>query len=182
MTTYISLLRGINVGGRKKMRMTDLKSVYESLHFSEVITYLQSGNVIFRHDSSDHIMLQEQIENSIEHHFGFTVSVIVRNFFQFKGIISNNPFVKRKEAINRLYISFLSGEPEEERLNNIMKLNFSPDEFIPVEREIYLFCPASYGKTKLSNNFFESKLKLTATSRNWKTVTELFRLASSFEL
>jgi uncharacterized protein (DUF1697 family) len=181
MTTYISILRGINVSGQKQVRMTDLKALYEELGFSNVITYIQSGNVIF--NSGLKVTITEisgLIEEGIMKEFGFHVPVIIRSVDELKSVILANPFVKKEGPVPaKLYITFLKNKPQTTDIDNINNTNFLPDKFIILEREVYLDCAGGYGTTKLSNTFFENKLKVKATTRNWNTVNKLMEIAGS---
>lgn len=176
--TFISLLRGINVSGQKKVLMADLHALYQSLGFSQVTTYLQSGNVIFACDSLDQTQITQTIESGISQRFGFTVSVIIRNTNEIDRVVKNNPFLTRlKIDLSRLYVTFLAEFPMEKAVPNLAIPSGNQDEFQLAGKEIYLYCPGGYGVTRLSNNYFEKALKITATTRNWKTVMALQRLA-----
>ena len=180
MQIFISILRGINVSGQKKILMADLKALYESLKFKEVITYIQSGNVIFKSDGKlSDLDLAKKIEAVIYKKYDFKVPVIIRNVEEIRKVISINPFLKEKSInIDRLFVTFLSEIPGQLNLENIKKIDYSPDRFTVIDKEVFLYVPGSYGETKLSNNFFESKLKVTATTRNWKTINQLLGIAS----
>jgi uncharacterized protein (DUF1697 family) len=181
MQTFISILRGINVSGQKKILMSDLKALYESLKFKDVITYIQSGNVIFRADAklSDND-LAKKIENAILKKYNFSVPVIIRSAEEIKKIISANPFLKEKNINQeKLHVTFLSDVPEKKYLEAVKELDFTPDNFVITGKEVFLYIPDSYGETKLSNKFFENKLKVSATTRNWKSVNKLAELANA---
>lgn len=181
MTTFISILRGINVSGNRKILMADLKAMFEELGFSDVTTYIQSGNVVFNSNTKE---LPDAIARRLQHEIleksGFEVPVIVRSEEEMVRTIANNPFL-RNPALSRerLHVTFLADIPPQANLDKISGLNFPPDEFIIQGRDIYLHCPESYGNTKLSNAFFESKLKTTATTRNWATINKLLEIARS---
>ena len=178
MRTYISILRGINVSGQRKIKMADLAQLYRSLNCSEVITYIQSGNVIFKSDGNAEILAAE-IELAIFKEFGFEVPVQVFELIQFVKVYNSNPFVNdRHEDIAVLHATFLSEKPDDKLLTEIRTDPKSADEFIVAGQTIYLFCPNGYGRTKLTNTFFETKLKTRATTRNWKTIGKLIELAS----
>jgi uncharacterized protein (DUF1697 family) len=177
MNTYISMLRGINLGN-KTIRMADLKSLYESLGFVDVRTYVQSGNVVFESSEPDSEKLETLIEEQIEKSYVFQVATFVRDKDYFKKVIDNNPFVnERHEDPVRLHVTFLYKSPGQPDLAQLATPKGETDEFAMGEKEIYLFCPNGYGRTKLSNTFFEKKLKVPATTRNWNTVNALFNLA-----
>ena len=175
MTTYISILRGINVGGQKKIKMEELKKLYESLGFKNVRTYIQSGNVIFECLDTNLAKLIHQIEQNIKNSLGFNVIVFIRTKNEIQKLIKNNPFAKKD--LSKLYVIFLSDiktKPPTDEINNTKD---KTEEFFISGREIYIFCSKEYGISKLSNNFFERKLNTSATTRNWKTVNKLLELA-----
>ncbi len=177
MSTFIALLRGVNVGG-KTLRMADLKSLCEELGYANVRTYLQSGNVVFDSGNPDAGAHAAAMEAQIFRSFGFSASVLVRTPQELKHTIEDNPFLHgRMEDPARLHVTFLKGVPAPVRLGNLRVPEGDTDEYAVGEREIYLFCPNGYGRTKLSNTYFERKLDLTATTRNWNTVTALFAMA-----
>lgn len=95
-------------------------------------------------------------------------------------IIKSNPFLNRKNIdITKLHVTLLADEPAQANIDKLKDMHYEPDEFILCEREIYLYCPNGYGITKLNNNFFENKLKVTATTRNWKTMNELLSITEN---
>ncbi|TAE10472.1 MAG: DUF1697 domain-containing protein [Bacteroidetes bacterium] len=174
MTTYISLLRGINVSGQKKINMQDLKALYESTGLQDVLTYIQSGNVIFKSDKEDTDELTTLIAQAIQAKYGFDVAVFVRTVPAFEAIVANNPFVG--EATEKLYFTLLAQTPLPEKIANIDTQKHLPDRFALVGQDLYL-CVESYGTTKFSNNFFENKWKVVATTRNYNTMLKLIELA-----
>lgn len=175
--TYISILRGINVGGHKKKLMSDLKVLYGELGFANVRTYIQSGNVIFEtQEKLSSKTLSDMIEKAIYLRYKFIVSVIIRTIEEIQNIISSNPFLKETD-ISRLYVIFLEEIPDKDLFENINPNDYLPDKFSLNRKEIYVYCRNGFSKTKLTNNFFESMLNLKATSRNWQTVNKLFDLS-----
>jgi uncharacterized protein (DUF1697 family) len=179
MKTFISLLRGINVSGQNKIRMAELTRLYEELNFFNVFTYIQSGNVIFDCAEQDPAPLARLIEAEIERSFGTSVRVFLRDKNRFQQIEESNPFVnQRNEDPEKLHVTFLSESPPESVLSNLSVPSGSADEFMVYDKEIYLFCPNGYGRTKISNSFFERKLSVSATTRNWKTVKALNEIAN----
>lgn len=180
MQTFISLLRGINVSGQKKIAMMDLKALYENLKFTDVTTFIQSGNVIFKSkEKLSNAGFAKRIEEAIFKKYGFDVPVIIRSEDEMKQVISANPFSKEKNIDEKkLHVTFLSEIPSEETAMSIQSIDFPPDRFIIRNKEIYLLIPGSYGETKISNAFFEKKLKIKATTRNWNTVNKLSAMAA----
>ena len=158
--------------------MAELSSLYTSLGLVDVRTYVQSGNVLFTSMEGDASRLAHGIEKEIERVFGFSVPVFMRQPKDFQRIIANNPFLKRRnEDPAWLYVTFLYSPPPASRLSNLALPGEDGDEFYVGDQEIFLFCPNGYGRTKLSNTFFERKLHVTATTRNWKTVNALYEMA-----
>jgi uncharacterized protein (DUF1697 family) len=177
MTVFISLLQGINVGGQKRIRMADLVHLCMSLGFDNVRTYLQSGNVLFESPYGDPRRLSAMISENISAKFGFTVNVILRTSDELRRIILANPLTKEGLDADKYHVTFLSDIPSEEFQGSRMKGKDGPDRYVIIGREIYLFCPNGYGRTKFSNTFFEKKLGVFATTRNWKTVNTLAEMA-----
>ncbi len=175
MQNYIAILRGINVSGKNKILMAELKTMLIGLKFENVETYIQSGNIVFSlAKAQSNVSLESLISTSIKKKFKLEVPVIVRSAEELKKIIATNPFAKnKKNNPERLHITFLAEVPSKEKLAEIKSLAYPPDEFQIIGTEVYLHCPLSYGETKLSNKFFETKLKVSATTRNWKTVNVL---------
>lgn len=182
MQTYISVLRGINVSGHRVIKMDALKKSYAELGFTNILTYIQSGNVIFQFKKSEHLKIENMIKNKISDEYGFDVPVIVKDAKDLKNVIKNNSFLNNKNVdLSKLHVTFLSAIPAKSEVKRIKEIDFSPEEFIICDDIIYLYCPGGYGNTKLNNNFFENKLKVKATNRNWKTVNELCKIADSIE-
>ena len=180
MQTYIAILRGINVSGHKLIKMDALKQLFEELNFKNSRTYIQSGNVIFESKKVDTKNLETKIEKQILKTFGFEVPVLVKEKEELKNVLEHNPFLtKRKEDPTKLHVTFLSTVAEQGYIDMLLQGEYQKDEFIISDKCVYLFCPDGYGNTKLSNTFFEKKLKVKATTRNWKTVIELNKLADS---
>jgi uncharacterized protein (DUF1697 family) len=176
MQTYISILRGINVGGQKKVRMAVLKSLYETLGLGNVQTYVQSGNVVFDSEEQDAEKLRKSIEAQIETTFGFSVPVLIRTADDLQRVIESHPFANEEPI--RVLVTFLYETPEQSKWDELSLYQDQMDQFALGEHEIFLFCPGGYGRTKLSNNFFEKKLGVIATTRNWKSIITLYEMAS----
>ena len=176
---YISILRGINVAGQKKIKMADLKALYEKLGFESVVTYIQSGNVIFDANSKNAADLKGLIEKAIEAKFKFSVPVIIRTNEELKKVIGQCPFGKIDYENDgaKVLVTFASSKPGKDKVDNIGKFVVPPEELVVCGKEIYLYCPNGYGKSKLSNSFVEAKLGIEATTRNIKSVIKLHELS-----
>ena len=179
MKKFVALLRGINVSGQKNINMSDLKLLFEEIGFRNVETYIQSGNVIFSSKDLSTNKLETKISSGIKKRFGFDVQVFILTPEEIESTLKNNPFIKKKKEIERLYVTFLSEFPLKENVQKLNSTDYSPEEYKIDGKQIYLFFPDGYGKAKLNNNLFEHKLKLNGTTRNWKTVKTLFELITS---
>ena len=160
------------------IKMEALKQMFVDLGFQHVQTYIQSGNIVFQTQITEVQKLEKKITTAITEKFGFAVPVIVKEISELKQIIADNPFSKdNTKDIAYLHVTFLSENPEQKNYNKLDAIQCGPDDFQLVGKAIYLYCPNGYGNSKLSNSFFETKLKVTATTRNWKTTNELYNLA-----
>ena len=178
MPTYISILRGINVSGQKRIKMDALRKSYENLGFHKTTTYLQSGNVIFVDKDFELHELEQRIARQIKKDFDFEVPVIVLTVGKLKQVIDNNPFLKdRSKEQTFLYVTFLSSKPDHNDYRKIEDKKQNGEDIFFSDKVAYSYCPNGYGKTKLTNNFLETILKVRATTRNWKTTNELFKIA-----
>jgi len=174
--TCISILRGINVGGHRKISMEQLRECYESLGFNGVRTYVQSGNVVFEHKTADPSEIVDGIRGAIKRSFGLDVQVIIRTKEEMLSVIKNMPFKGLDQS--KVHVTFLSEKPERFPLKEIDAVKDGAERFSFSGREVYLFCPNGYGRSKLSNQFLEKKTEVYATTRNWRTVNALSALAN----
>ncbi len=180
MTTYIALLRGINVSGQKKIKMLDLKDSFEKAGYSNVTTYIQSGNVVFKAKKSDTINLSDTIHKVIEEDFGFDVLVVVLEVDELQAILDVNPFLKHPAfEDNKLYYAILKSEPKAEYLTAFMNEKYENEICEVLGKCAYLLCLKGAGKAKLNNNLIERKLKVQATTRNQRTMLKLKELAGT---
>lgn len=173
MPTYISILRGINVSGQKKIKMADLKKLYQSLGFENVQTYIQSGNIVFESKETSVIELQTIIFDAIQKHYGFEVPNIILKPEEVEVALKNNPF----KEIEKMYFTFLAEEPTKENIKKLYTYSFDEEYYELIDKVIYFHCPNGAGRAKMSNNFFENKLRVMATSRNLNTTKKLLEMA-----
>lgn len=171
MYKYLALLRGINVSGKNKILMQDLKSLCESLGWVNVQTYIQSGNIVF--ESAAETGLAVSLSEAIRKNYGFVVPVVIRNLVEMRKILAVEAFPGCEPDVQ--HVTLLENRPEQKLVDAIPSETYLPDQFMYHGCEIYLFCPGGYGNTKLNNGFFEKKLKTIATTRNRKTMTELLK-------
>nr|WP_321452476.1 DUF1697 domain-containing protein [uncultured Carboxylicivirga sp.] len=178
MEVKIALLRGINVGGKRKLLMADLKKVCLLIGWTDVTTYIQSGNIVFNSDrSNDDCALS--LKEIISSKFSLDVPVIVKSFSELENIINENPFTKLRIDISQLYLTFLKSIPNNEDVLLLSKMIKQDDQFIVRNSVVYIRCFGKYHRSKLTNDFFETKLKVEASTRNWKTILKLSELAQS---
>ena len=173
MSIFISILRGINVSGQKKIKMADLKSLYESLGFKNVQTYIQSGNVVFEYKDAAATELQQMIFNAIQKHYDFEVPNLILSPTEIETALKKNPF----KDIDKMYFTFLADTPIKENIEKLYTYSFDEEYYELIEKVVYFHCPNGAGRAKMSNNFFENKLKVMATSRNLNTTKKLLEMA-----
>jgi uncharacterized protein (DUF1697 family) len=174
--TYVALLRGINVGGKNKLPMRDLVEIFESAKCQTVRTYIQSGNVIFQVPAAILVQLPELIISRIREEFGFTSPVILRSAKQLEQICLLNPFVRPDREDEGLHVMFLAHAPSGAQIAGLDPMRSPGDEFAVRGSEIYLRLPKGVAASKLTNNYFDSKLATISTARNWQTVMKLAEL------
>jgi len=178
MKTYIALLRGINVGGKKKVLMAELRDLLTELGLKNVRTYIQSGNIIFNAEDQATFKLEDKISKGMQLHFGFDVPVLVKTHQELQQIFNACPFSEEKKQ--KSYFSLLYNNPDETLMEDISKIDYQNEVVAITQNCVYLYSAVGYGKTKFNNNFFERKLKVMATARNYKTMLKLLELASEY--
>lgn len=180
MTRYVALLRGINVGGRKKVAMGDLRGVLSGLGYEDVETLLQSGNALFTAAPKRNTdALGRQIEEALERDLDMEVRVLVRTPADLAEVVEANPFPDAISEPSKLHVAFLSATPGAGKVAELDPARFQPDELQVSERAVYLWYPNGAGRSKLTNDVLERKLGVTATTRNWNTVLKLLEKASA---
>lgn len=175
MNRYICILRGINVGGHRKILMKDLITLLEKNGYVNVKTYIQSGNIALNTKFNLAIEIEESITGLINSNYGFDVPVIAVTKGEVEKVIKNLPFDDEENT----HVTFLKSMPLENDLNQIIPEDFLPEKLVISGKMVYLKCVDKYHKSKLSNQLFEKKLKVSATTRNWKTVKKLLELAEA---
>lgn len=177
MTTHLALLRGINVSGHNIIKMEVLKTTLEAIGFQNVQTYIQSGNVFVDTDEENSAAIGFKIKQEIYKTFGHDVSMVVIGKQDLEACFINNPFLKEKEVdFKKLYVAFVSKELRNESINDLKISQFKPDEARVDSTRIYIKYALGAGKTRLDQKYIEKKLNVTATIRNWNTVTQLLKM------
>jgi uncharacterized protein (DUF1697 family) len=182
MSVIVSMLRGANLGPNNRVKMDELRALYESLKLREPQTYVQSGNVIFKTDERDSIKLTKRIEGAIEKKFGFHSDVVLRSTAELRGVIARNPFAKRRGIEpSKLLVTFLAGDPGEEARVTVRAIQCAPDEAFIDGQEVYLYFPNGVARPKLSWPAIPKILKVSGTARNWNSVTKMLEIAEKME-
>ena len=176
MNRYIALLRGINVGGQKKIPMAELRELLSKSGLKNVQTYIQSGNVIFESSEKDTQKLELDIHYSIKKKFGFEVPILVKTPEELLQIFDDCPF--SEEIKMNSYFMLLFAIPDKNLVEEVAKMSYTDEEFVIMNTCIYFHSSIGYGRTKFNNNFFERKLKTVATARNYKTMVKLLSLCA----
>jgi uncharacterized protein (DUF1697 family) len=182
MPVLISLHRGVNVGGHRKVKMEDLRLLYKSIGFEDVHTYINSGNVLFRTAGRDLVRLRQRIEDAIEGACGFRFNVILRTPSDLRGVIARNPYAARPGMDgSKLAIHFLSADAGAEARKQVLAIDAYPEELHIDGRELYIYYTNGMARPKLSLPAVEKTLRTSGTSRNWNTVRKLLELAEKLE-
>ena len=177
MKRHLALLRGINVSGHNMIKMEALKTTLEIIGFTNVVTYIQSGNVFVEADEESGFSVGFKIKQEIYKTFGHEVPVIVIGKQDLESCLMNNPFLKEKEVdTKKLYVAFLSKEMSSTAINELKISQFKPDEAVVDGNRIFIKYDVGAGKTRLDQKYIEKKLNVVATMRNWNTVNKLLEM------
>lgn len=173
---YVALMRGVNVGGKNKLPMKDLAAMFAEAGCTDVVTYIQSGNVVFRATQACAARVPAAIAKAVADRLGFRAPVVMRTAGELRGVARGNPFQRAGTPVESLHVLFLADRPSSAAVATLDPRRSPPDEFEVVGREIYLRCPSGVARTKLTNDYFDSKLATTSTMRNWRTVLKLVEM------
>lgn len=177
MARHIALLRGINVGGHKKVAMARLRELMAELGYEDVRTYVQSGNVVFTGPERPAEETAREIESGLEAAFGFEISVLVRSREELADVVQVNPLLEIATEPARYHVLFLSAEVDPERLADLEPAAFAPEVLHLRGREIYLWTPEGMHESRLARALTAKRLGVNVTARNWRTVEKLLALA-----
>jgi uncharacterized protein (DUF1697 family) len=182
MPVFVSMLRGVNVGGHNKIRMVDLRSLYLSLKLEEPQTYVQSGNVIFKAKKGDLALLQRRIKGGIEKQFGCSPEVVLRTVAELRSVVARNPFAARRDVEpNKLLVFFLAAEAAKDAKTNLREMEIAPEEMHLEKRELYIYFPNGVGKSKLPWSRIDKVLNTQGTGRNWNSITNMLAIAERMD-
>ena len=182
MPTYVALLRGINIGPHKRVKMDDLRKSFEDQGFEQVKTYIQSGNVVFKAGKNSSPALGKKIEERIVSDFGFSASVIVRTSDDLGKTVNANPFLKQRGVDpEKLHVTFLSDVPAAAALRKLAEYTVAPDQSRCLGKEIYLHLPNGFSGSSLWKVPWEKALGVVTTTRNWRTVNTIYQMCRDRE-
>ncbi|MFE6364505.1 DUF1697 domain-containing protein [Streptomyces sp. NPDC057806] len=179
-TRYAALLRGINVGGAKKVPMAELRVLMAGLGLADVRTYLQSGQAVFSAARGDEESWAAEITRAVEKRFGFAVDVIVRDHAYLAAVAEDCPFPAAELEGKQLHVTYFSEPVTAERFAEIDPAAFLPEEFRLGDRCLYLYAPNGLGRSRLAEQLARPRLTkgVTATTRNWNTVVKLLEMTA----
>jgi uncharacterized protein (DUF1697 family) len=172
--THLALLRGINVGGKAVLPMRELSAIFATAGASNIRTYIQSGNVVFESPLPEPLI--EQVTMEIARIYGYPGRIVLRSAEELKAAYKSNPFAKAGAPVETLHVYFLADKPDPAAAKSLDPDRSPGDSFALKNREIYLHLPNGMARTKLTNAYFDSKLKTTSTARNWNTVGKLVEM------
>lgn len=178
-SVHVALLRGINLGGKNRLPMKDLAEMFRKVGCDDVQTYVQSGNVLFRAPKATAGRVPARVSEAIERDFGLDVPVVTRTAAELAKIVGRNPFLGPGVETKALHVAFLLDRPRKKNVDALDPKRSPPDRFAVAGREIYLHCPNGVARTKLTTQYFDSRLETTSTLRNWKTTLKLLELAKA---
>jgi uncharacterized protein (DUF1697 family) len=177
VSTYVALLRAVNVAGHGRLAMADLRATLTAAGGRDVATYLQSGNAVFTSEMPDPEAIAADLRARLARDHSLDIPVMVRTAAEITGVAAHNPFLYRQDDHTKLHVAFLTAEPDAERAAALTVPAGGPEELQLAGRHLYLHYPAGSGRSKLTAAYLEKRLGISLTGRNWKTVTALADLA-----
>lgn len=176
MTTHVALLRGINLGAKNKVSKQTLLGVFSEAGAANVRTYIQSGNVLFDAGDVEATAIATAVTVAILERLGLTVPVVIRSVAELRQTVAANPFSAAGHPPDQLHVLFLGGQPTAEALARLDPARGAPDAFAVVDRAVYLHLPNGAARSRLSNDWFDRRLGMVSTNRNWRTTLKLLEL------
>ncbi len=170
---YVGLLKGVNVGGNNKVNMETLRAVCENIGFTNVKTYINSGNIIFDSSESTNDNLAKKISDAIEREFSLNIRVVVRSMDEINSIIAKNPFAGKFEEEKNMHILFLNEPVPAEKAELLISQNTESEQYAVIDYEIYCLLNEGFLSSLLGKNYIDKKLKIPSTARNWRTVNKI---------
>lgn len=169
------------MAGHNKIKMTDLSLLFHDLGFYDADTFIQSGNVIFTTSSGMSVIdISLKIEIAIHQKYKYDIPVMIRTFEEMKKLVPVNPYLAEENFdASKMAVIFLHEHPSEAQIQKVINIDYPPDKFKVIGSEIFIYCPNGFGRTKLYTNFFENKMKIMGTGRNWKTINKILEIAGN---
>jgi uncharacterized protein (DUF1697 family) len=178
MPRYVALLRSVNIGGYGRIKMNDLRESFDALGYDDVLTYIQSGNVLFSTSSRSEKAIVDAIEGQLAEDFGDSPAVLLRTVTELRRIGGASPYAKAGADPARHHVTFLATAPSKAVLKALQLPPSGKDELVVDGREVYVHTPNGYAETKYTGTFLERRLGVVSTTRNWNSVTNLCELAA----
>jgi uncharacterized protein (DUF1697 family) len=176
---HVALLRGINVGGKHRLPMKDLVTIFEAAGAADVQTYIQSGNIAFAGSATLARRLPGVVEAAISKQCGFEVPVVIRSAADMRSVVDGNPFLAEGADEAALAVAFLAAKPSAAAAKSLDPERSPPDRFVLIGREAYLHLPNGAARSKLTNAYFDTRLRTISTARNWRTVLKLLSMTQA---
>ena len=178
MPVHVALLRGINLGSKRRVAMADLRALLEGLGYDDVRTHLQSGNAVFRAPTRSAAAVEKAVSSAIRAELGLEVAVLTRTAAQLAAVVEADPFARVAKDPARYLVTFLEKKPPASWLASIDPETYAPEQAAVVGKEVYLWLPAGVHNSKLAGAVTDKKLGGSATSRNWNVVRKLAEMAA----
>jgi uncharacterized protein (DUF1697 family) len=175
---YVALLRSVNVAGHGRIAMDELRASFDTLGYTDVTTYIQTGNVLFTTGSKSEKGIASAVEERLAEDFGDSPAVLVRTVADFWRVGSASPYAKAGADPARHHVTFLATVPSKKALEAFTLPPSGRDELVIEGKEVYVHTPDGYADTKYTGTFLERRLGVVSTTRNWNTVTKLCELAT----
>ncbi|HLT20576.1 MAG TPA: DUF1697 domain-containing protein [Thermomicrobiales bacterium] len=176
MTSYVAFLRGVNLGAKNKVPMKELRAVLDDMGYQNVRTYIQSGNILFEADDFVEARVAQEMQAAIEAHFGVVSPVVLRSAAELAAVAAANPFDVAAIEPAKLHVMLLNREPAQEDVARLDPDRSPGDSYVVKNREIYVHFPNGAGRSRLGVDYFDRVLGVTATARNWNTITKLLEM------
>ena len=175
---YVALLRGVNVGGRNKLPMADLRDIFATAGCTAVQTYIQSGNVVFEAAQDLAERVPEIVTGTIRQRFGYETAVVLRSSEELRQVVASNPFDTSGDP-RFLQVAFLEDTPGAEAVSRLDPDRSPPDAFAVRGRNVHLHYPNGVARSKLTNEYLAAQLQTASTMRNWRTVLKLLEMVDA---
>jgi uncharacterized protein (DUF1697 family) len=176
MPRYIAWLRAVNVSGSRIIKMEELRKHFAIPGFTNIASYIQSGNILFDAKATERAKLEAKIEKMLLKALGFEVEVLLRSIDEIKDVVKKDPFKKQRKETDKYYVVFLKTQPEKELIKKLEALSCDTDNFRVIGDELYWLCSPDAGASIVKSAFFEKNLKVFTTNRNWNTVNKVLEL------